>query len=110
MKKLLVLVFGLALVLVLQPAQDVEAAVDGNQVAICHFSGHGGDFVITGRGYGCLNSGGNVIVVGIKACEKGHDANNPDRGGLCTDDNLPRCEVCEAGGPGGDNSPAKDEH
>ena len=103
MKKLLVLMFALALVVVLQPAQDAQAAMDGNQVAICHFTGHDGDFVITGKGFGCLNNGGNPIVVGIKACENGHGAT-----GNCMRDNVPGCTQCEAGG--GNDSPASHEH
>lgn len=103
MKKLLAFVFALVLVVVLQPAQNVQAAEDGNQVAVCHFTGHDGDFVITGRGQGCLNQGGNPIVVGIKACENGHGAT-----GNCMRDNVPGCELCEAGG--GSDSPASDRH
>jgi len=103
MKKLLAFAAALALVAVLQPVQDVQAAVDGNQVAICHFTGHDGDFVITGKGLGCLNQGGNPIVVGIKACENGHAAT-----GNCMRDNVAGCEACEAGG--GEHGPASDEH
>ena len=60
-----------------------DAAEDGNQVAICHFSGHDGDSVITGFGFGCLDNGGDVIIVARRACEKGHAAR-----GNCERDNL----------------------
>ena len=63
-----------------------DSAVEegGDQVAICHLEGHVGDFVIGGGGRGCVNGlGGNVIIVGQKACEKGHKAR-----GDCTRDNV----------------------
>jgi hypothetical protein len=103
MKKLLVLLFALVLVVVLQPAQDAQATEDGSVVAICHFPGHDVDKLITGRGLGCLNNGGNPIVVGIKACEKGHGVAGCD--GIKAQSS---CEFCEAGG--GSDSPASHEH
>ena len=77
MKKLLFLGAVVGFIFLLSPADNAQSAV-GNQVAICHFTGHTGgplnDFVTTGSGSGCVNSGGNVIIVGQKACEKGHGA------------------------------------
>ena len=105
MKKLFLLAAAVMLAVAVQPAQDVQAAVDGDQVAICHFNGHDGDFVITGRGLGCLNQGGNPIVVGIKACERGHAAS-----GNCARDNVAGCEFCKANPGGGTPGTLKDEH
>jgi hypothetical protein len=61
-----------------------------NQVAICHYPGHQGDFVIQQHGCGCWNTGGKVIIVGRSACENGHKATAPAGGGdkTCASDNT----------------------
>lgn len=57
-----------------------EPATGGDKVTVCHFDDHNGDFVtnnwITNANGTpeCTNSGGNAIVIGAKACEKGHKA------------------------------------
>ena len=76
MKKLLFLTAALTLAFMLQPADNVQAAEDAGQVAICHYHGHEGlftDFVITGFGGACFRTGGDVLIVGQGACERGHD-------------------------------------
>ena len=65
---------------------NVPAA--GNKVAICHFAGHDGDFVTNGSGQGCLDLGGNVMIVGRAACEKGHKASASSAGDCATADNI----------------------
>ena len=80
MKKLLFAAAAVGFILVLQPAEPVQAH---GKVAICHFGGHNGDFVTTGDGCGCLKLGGKVLVNGGKACEKGHKAS-----GDCGADNV----------------------
>ena len=69
-----------------------EAAADtavGNQVTICHFNGHAGDFVTFNRTNTivCNNEGGNAIRTGVKACKKGHRANEA-RFRTCDDGDL----------------------
>ena len=90
MKKLFFLAAAVGLFTALSVDGTQTAAADeltaNNQVAICHFEDHRGDFVTSG---GCVRLGGNVIIVGRKACEKGHKARKLRRGGDCaTADNV----------------------
>jgi len=98
MKKLLFLVAAVGFILVLAPADNAQASA-GDQVAICHFPGHVGgtfnDFVTTSVGIFCVNDGGNVIIVGQQACEKGHKAgviDGPIEGRNCSLDNIGRLD------------------
>lgn len=103
MRKLVYVVVAVALAvaaaLTITDAPAQADAVDGNTVAICHFPGHtapadvdpplppgiDGDFVLDNPANptGCLNRGGNPIVVGIKACLKGHRAATTPSGSSC---------------------------
>ena len=64
-----------------------------NQVAICHYAGHQGDFVIESNGCGCkAEQGGQILIVGRAACEEGHKAHKggPTGSGdnTCASDNI----------------------
>lgn len=48
------------------------ADVPDHKVAICHFPGHEDDFLITGRGFGCENQGGQILIISKKAAANGH--------------------------------------
>ena len=89
MKKLLFLAAVVGFTFVLVPADNAQAA-GGNKVGICHYTGHTGgtfgDFVTTGSGLFCVNDGGNIIIVGRKACAR-HTA-AATIGGTCADDNI----------------------
>ncbi len=91
MKKLLFAVAAVGFILVLQPADPVQAD-GGHKVTICHFGGHVGDFVTfnseaTGTG-ACDNMGGNAITVAQPACENGHQAAKIFTNRSCADGNL----------------------
>jgi len=53
-----------------------------NQVGICHFNGHDGDFVLGNQTQGARNGAclvrsvppGLVLYVSERSCERGHDA------------------------------------
>lgn len=61
------------------PPADVATTVAASEVTICHLPGHDGDFV-TFNWFGnnnaaCDAAGGEAMIVGQKACERGHRAN-----------------------------------
>ena len=62
-----------------RPATAGTPAGLGEQVSICHFAGHAGDFVTfnaasPGNNPLCDIRGGNAITVGRPACKNGHQA------------------------------------
>ena len=70
-----------AAVLMLVPSRDATAGTPAsfsNQVSICHFAGHDGDFVTFNSAGNdnvlCDDRGGNAITVGRAACKNGHRA------------------------------------
>ena len=88
-------VFGLLLVsLGFLSVVNVPAAGNGNQVAICHFNGHDGDFVLTGAGGRCDRLEGNILIVGRAACKNGHEAATLIRRGITFD-----CDVSNSDQP-----------
>jgi hypothetical protein len=79
MKRLPILTAAAAAVILAAPAAagvappiDLDDVREG-KVAICHVpgAGHDADFIITGKGFGCENAGGLILVVSEKAL-KGH--------------------------------------
>jgi hypothetical protein len=49
-----------------------------HKVLICHFAGHDGDAVITGRGFGCENNGGEILDVSVNGAVNGHGIDPDD--------------------------------
>lgn len=72
-------------------AQLAAAPID--QVALCHFPGHVGDWVLAREGHRCVTDGGHILVVPRQACEIAHRAiTNPWSGDPynCAEaDNIP---------------------
>lgn len=68
------LVFTLALTIPLATVNAGDNERQPHKVAICHFAGHDGDFVVVGKGCGCTYMGGRVIIVDLNACLNGHMA------------------------------------
>ena len=69
-----------------------QAATAGDQVSICHFAGHDGDFVTFNsagnNNTACLDLGGNAIKVGVPACKRGHNAQQVFANRSCDDGDL----------------------
>ena len=90
-KKITLAIGSVALIAASFTAPSAFSAKDdnqGNQVTICHFGGHVGDFVTLnpeGRTGLCDNRGGNAITVGEKACENGHSAEQIFSSRSCSD-------------------------
>ena len=74
MKKLMMLlvVIGLAFSVTAAVANSEEPEEDKgskmDKVAICNLGNEAANFLLTGRGCGCLDDGGAVVVVSKNAC------------------------------------------